>query len=135
MAITSIAAITMTHLAETPAAQAANGVLASDPTAAACVDYLLSLFREELQQPAPKVARLSIALGALELPLTLKQEANQYWPADLQQQTETCLEAFEVFVGQMHDRMQAAGTLDARVSGHSSWCCITPNRDSLNSMP
>lgn len=59
----------------------------------------------------------------MEAPLTVKREADQQWPADLEQQVAACLEAFEGFVQAMHERLAAAGPLDARVRRRTEGAC------------
>lgn len=44
---------------------------------------LLSLIKQELQSPDVDIARVSIALGAVETPLTKKDTAQQVWPSHL----------------------------------------------------
>ena len=43
-----------------------------------------SLVREELLKPLPDLAKVSIVLGAIEGPLTVKDTKQQHWPLDLQ---------------------------------------------------
>lgn len=99
-----------------PAAAAAHTVMQSSIQASHCMKFIESLLREEMQQPSPDVAKLSIALGAVELPLTVKQEAAQFWPANIEEQFQLCLEALEAFVHQVHLRLLAEGTSEPRVS-------------------
>ena len=48
----------------------------------AVLELLLSLCKQQMQQPQVDLAKLSVALGAVETPLTLKTQQQQ--PADLQ---------------------------------------------------
>lgn len=50
----------------------------------AVLELLLSLCKQQIQQPQVDLAKLSVALGAIETPLTLKNKNEQRWPADLQ---------------------------------------------------
>ncbi|GAB4822004.1 hypothetical protein N2152v2_009050 [Parachlorella kessleri] len=97
-----------------PAETAVEALLAANSAAESCVAYLESLFTAELQQDRPDLAKLSIALGLCEAPLTAKQEANQQWPQGLQRHVESSLEVFESFVLQVHQQLHAAGALDSR---------------------
>ncbi|KAL4859226.1 Acyl-coenzyme A oxidase [Chlorella vulgaris] len=65
----------------------------------ACIAYLESLLRHELAQHTPDVAKLSIALGAVELSLTSKDVSKQQWPQDLQATVQELDAAFEQWVG------------------------------------
>ena len=108
-----------------PAETAVKALLAANSAAQSCVSYLETLFAAELQQDRPNLAKMSIALGLCEAPLTVKQEANQQWPKGLQQQVESSLEVFESFVLQVHQQLHPAGTIDSRVSeanGLVRWC-------------
>jgi hypothetical protein len=108
--------IDATEAGPSPAEQAVKALLTANPLASSCVAYMEQLFRAQLEQASPDVASLSIVLGLCEAPLTVKLEANQRWPEDLQQQAGLHLEAFEGFVQQIHLKLQAAeGQLDSRV--------------------
>lgn len=43
-----------------------------------------SIVREELLKPLPDLAKVSLVLGAIEGPLTVKDTKHQRWPLDLQ---------------------------------------------------
>ena len=47
------------------------------------LSQLTALIKQELQAPNVNVAVVSIALGAIETPLTKKDPAQQLWPANL----------------------------------------------------
>lgn len=104
----------MTHSGDfqSPAARAAEALLAGNAAAS-----LRAQFEAALQEEAPDVAQLSIALGAVEAPLTVKQEHLQRWPEDLAQQVAACAAAFDGFVLQMDERLRTTPWLDARVRG------------------
>ena len=54
-----------------------------------CSALIQREFRDQLDGAEPDVARLSLLLGAAEVPLTCKDSALQQWPANL----EVCLDA------------------------------------------
>lgn len=59
-----------------------------------CCALIQREFREQLDSAEPDVARLSLLLGAAEVPLTCKDSALQQWPANL----EVCLDDCILFI-------------------------------------
>eukprot|EP00803_Ostreobium_quekettii_P004130 evm.model.scf_1618.2 EVM.evm.TU.scf_1618.2 scf_1618:7747-16451(-) len=63
-----------------------------------CVRFLEDLLRAELSSQAPDVARVSIALGLVELPLTLKNVEQPTWPINLEEEVSQHVAVFIDFV-------------------------------------
>eukprot|EP00803_Ostreobium_quekettii_P007049 evm.model.scf_949.3 EVM.evm.TU.scf_949.3 scf_949:35523-41466(-) len=63
-----------------------------------CVRFLEDLLRAELSSQAPDVARVSIALGLVELPLTLKNVEQPTWPINLEEEVSQHVAVFMDFV-------------------------------------
>lgn len=84
--------------------------------AAACLKYLEELITYEINQPSPDVAKISIAVGAVEVPLTLKKGPQLIagWPTDLEQQVSEQYQAFRDYVDSLHASQQL-DQLDARL--------------------
>lgn len=47
------------------------------------LSWLTALIKQELESPDVNIAVVSIALGAIETPLTNKDPALQLWPANI----------------------------------------------------
>lgn len=47
------------------------------------LSQLIALIEQELESPDVNIALVSIALGAIETPLTKKDPAQQLWPAHM----------------------------------------------------
>ena len=47
------------------------------------VSQLTALIKQELESPDVNIALVSIALGAIEIPLTKKDPAQKLWPSNL----------------------------------------------------
>ena len=47
------------------------------------VSQITALIKQELESPDVNIALVSIALGAIETPLTKKDPAQQLWPSNL----------------------------------------------------
>ena len=56
-----------------------------------CCALIQREFREQLNSAEPDVARLSLLLGAVEVPLTCKDSALQQWPANLEVCLDECI--------------------------------------------
>eukprot|EP00887_Chlorella_sp_A99_P006571 scaffold3.g6571.t1 len=83
--------------------------LLSGPAAARPVAYLESLLRAALAAAPPSVAALSIALGACEAALTVKDEARQVFPEGLEATVARMEAAWDTWVGAVHEQLAAAG--------------------------
>lgn len=56
------------------------------------LSQLTALIKQELEAPDVNIALVSIALGAVETPLTKKDPAHQIWPANLMVNEKTLLQ-------------------------------------------
>lgn len=65
-------------------ASATNTATCSDMSGLEVTADLKALLQQQLQSPDVNIAKVSIALGALEVPLTKKAPAQRVWPSDLQ---------------------------------------------------
>ena len=102
------------------------------PNATACCLFLESLLQEQLTAAQPNLAKLSIALGAVEDSLTSKKNAEQ-WPQHLPQLVEHNLAVLDGWIATLAGKLE---TLDGtRVSCSSSLhtrmammaCLLLPN--------
>ncbi|KAL3136760.1 Menin [Trebouxia sp. C0009 RCD-2024] len=77
------------------------------------LSQLTALIKQELEAPDVNIALVSIALGAVETPLTKKDPAHQIWPANLMDEVDECMKIFENFVATINSQI-AAKQLDLR---------------------
>jgi hypothetical protein len=85
-----------------------NAALQSTDASRECVAFLRTILLEEIHRPQPDIARLSIALGAVETSLIASEKLSgkALWPTDIAATTANLTAAFQQFVEQLHQQMQ-----------------------------
>lgn len=74
---------------------------------------LCAVIQQELQSPDVNIAKVSIALGSMESPLTKKDPTERCWPVDFLGEVRECLDIFQHFVAEVN-RQLATKKLDTR---------------------
>ncbi|KAK9861542.1 hypothetical protein WJX84_007248 [Apatococcus fuscideae] len=73
-----------------------------------------AVVRNELSRNAPDIAKISIVLGAIEGPLTVKDGKSQQWPRDLQADVAEATEHFSGFLVEARAHFQKLPSNDSR---------------------
>ncbi|KAL0027914.1 hypothetical protein WJX79_002394 [Trebouxia sp. C0005] len=76
---------------------------------------LYAVIQQELQSPDVNIAKVSIALGSVESPLTKRDPTERCWPVNFLGEVMECLDIFQLFVAEIN-RQLATKELDARTS-------------------
>ncbi|GMH40486.1 hypothetical protein BSKO_08390 [Bryopsis sp. KO-2023] len=91
--------------------------------------FLMRHLKSELASDRPHIARVSIALGLLEIPLTSKREDERIWPENLEAEVEKHYKAFREFVKGVHQECEKKNIETARekikLLANSVWAKLT----------
>ncbi|KAK9846774.1 hypothetical protein WJX84_001352 [Apatococcus fuscideae] len=73
-----------------------------------------AILREQLSEPLPDLAKISIVLGAVEAPLTVKDTKLQRWPLDLQADIAYATHHLDMFLSEAATNLQKHHCSDTR---------------------